>query len=137
MTPTPKLKGWFCAMKKRLTYLLLFLSFQSLASDIITAPAAKNLFLELFNHGGDIYCSANSCSLDMKCTYSKLDPGPHFSCVLNEQEVLSDVDSEYILRKIFDASLTMDSKCSANYCELSAKCDFTRIKSSEYSCEIY
>ncbi len=109
------------------------------AADIITDTPAKGLFKSLFIKGGDIFCSANHCSLQGHCIFDRsTDHSLKFICEINEEIVLGAGDSEGLFRDIFDASLTMDGNCSAHYCELTATCEYSRLVSeSIYQCEIF
>ncbi len=123
-------------MRKFLILLYISLSLSTVNAqdrDLLDGAAAKTLFQVLFLGGGDAFCTANSCELIAHCEYSK---PSHFECSLNGEEVSATV-SEGLFRGIFNSSITMDGKCSANFCELTAKCSYLRIDESEYHCEIY
>ncbi len=111
-----------------------------LASDIITDAPAQELFRSLFDRGGDIYCTANQCRLIGHCIFDRTNTGSsHYKCEINNDVNLDVFTSESLFRDIFDATLTMDGKCSANYCELSTICTYSRLDAidSHYSCEIF
>lgn len=112
----------------------------SFASDIITDRAAQELFKSLFDKGGDIYCTSNQCSLVGHCVFDQnTGDGIKFKCEINKEVQLSAEESESLFRDIFNLSLTMDTKCSAHYCELTSMCEYSRLihSHSKYKCEIF
>lgn len=127
-------------MKKSFSALVVALLINTcFANDIIVKGPAKTLFNSSYNLGGDRYCKRTKCSLSTHCVFDRLG-GPDdakYQCEINGEIVLDAESSESLFRDILEASETIDEKCSANFCELSANCIYSHFIFSKYKCEIF
>jgi len=110
-----------------------------LANDIIVKGAARALFFSSYNVGGDRYCKRTKCSLRTHCIFDRLgEPGDmKYKCEINKELLLDEESSESLFREILAATETMDGKCSANFCELTAACSYSHFLFRKYKCEIF
>ena len=125
---------------KNLILLIAFISSSVSGAELYPQGSdASQLFGKIFKNGGDAYCSANTCSLQVDCHFN-ISNDSKFGCIINDQVNVPALPSEEIFFTLFDDLMTTDTPCTDSYCSIFADCSYNRLDQpnrKNINCVIY